>query len=295
VHRESNVDRQKVEMEAVRAIKDGDIKARIEFNGKWFTLDDPEWRKWFTPLRPSRTPHFADWVIDFEGEPTLLMQTTKYGRQERVKPQFNPQNIVQRYRAPTLSNICYRLDVENPDVDRFIAYSDVWNWRTECISLQDTLPIDEAGSRAEEAIRNICINTPEKLRMLGLRKTDPDAELKPVTPQAWQVLSINPLYDRATKGDGGAVIWTGLCFDRKQLVAAFVTGGGNGPQRRQRKQPARERAQRALVERFPNGIPDQASMSDAELVFAVNKWITTHRQGNEVSRQTILRAAGRLK
>jgi hypothetical protein len=153
MHREEpNVDRQKVELEAVRAIKDGDIKARVEFNGKWFTLDDPEWRKWFTPLRPSRTPHFADWVIDFEGEPTLLMRTTKYGRREKIRPQFNPRNIVQRYRAPTLSNICYRLDVENPDIGRFIAYSDVLNWRAECISLQDTLPIDEAGSRAAKTI-----------------------------------------------------------------------------------------------------------------------------------------------
>jgi hypothetical protein len=221
VHRQSNVDRQKVELEAVRAIKGGaygrgrtarrwipHIKARVRFNRKW------------------------DWVIEFEGEPTfaaLLVRTTKHGRREKVRPRFNPQSIRQLYRAPTLSNICYRLDVENPDVGRFIAYSDVWNWLAECISLQDTLPIDEAGSRAEKTIRYTCMNAPEKLTMWGFRKADPDAELKPVTPQAWQGLSINPLYDRATKGDGGPVIWTGLCFDRKQLVAAFVTGGGNGP------------------------------------------------------------------
>jgi len=29
--------------------------------------------------------------------------------------------------------------------------------------------------------------------MWGFRKADPDAELKSVTPQAWQGLSINPL------------------------------------------------------------------------------------------------------
>jgi hypothetical protein len=236
-HRESNVDRQKVEMEAVRAIqswparqvgigKRGAIKAHIRLKRKW--------------------------VIDFEGEPTfaaLLMATTKHGRQKKVRPQFNPQSIVQLYRAPTLSNVCYRLD--DPGVGRFIAYSDVWNRLAERISLQEFLPIDEAGSRAEESIRRICMNTPEKLTMLGFREPDPDGELKSITPQAWQVLSINPLYDRATKGDGGPVIWTGLCFDRKQLVAAFaiaanatltqddaalsataqtlLTGGGNGP------------------------------------------------------------------
>ena len=72
MHRESNGDRQKVEMAAVQAITGGHIKARIEFNGEWFTPDDPEW--------------FADWVIDFEGEPTfaaLLMPTTKDGGEKR--------------------------------------------------------------------------------------------------------------------------------------------------------------------------------------------------------------------
>ena len=219
-HRQSNVDRQKVEMEAARAIKGGDIKARVEFNGKWFTMHghppgNPEW--------------FADWVIEFEGEPTfaaLLMRTTTHGRREKFRPRFDPQSIVQRYRAPTLSNVCYRPD--EPDADRFIAYEDVLNWRAECISLRESLPIDKAGLRAEKTIRDICMNTPEKLTMWGIRKADPDAELKPVTPQAWQVLSINSLYDRATKGDGGRVIWTDLCFDRKQLVAAFVTGDGKG-------------------------------------------------------------------
>src|SRR5262249_46741489 len=119
MHRESNVDRQKVEMEAVQAIKGGHIKARVEFNGKWFTMhghppDNPEW--------------FADWVIEFEGEPTfaaLLMRTTTHGRREKYRPRFDPQSIVQRYRAPTLSNVCYRPD--DPGVGRFIAYSDVWN------------------------------------------------------------------------------------------------------------------------------------------------------------------------
>src|SRR5215510_8394009 len=57
VHRKSNVDRQKVEMEVVRAIKGGHIKARVEFNGEWLTLDHPAW--------------FADGAIEFEGEPTF--------------------------------------------------------------------------------------------------------------------------------------------------------------------------------------------------------------------------------
>jgi hypothetical protein len=103
------------------------------------------------------------------------------------------------------------------------------------------------------------------------------------------------------------VIWTGLCFDRKEFVAAFGTDGGNGPpthtptaqptqprERTSRKQPARERARRALVVLFPNGVPDQTSKSDAELVTAVNDQINKWEE-QRVSRDTILRAAGRRK
>jgi hypothetical protein len=312
VHRKSNVDRQKVEMEALRAIKGGYIKARVEFNGTWFTPDDPEW--------------FADCGIEFEGEPNfaaLLMRTTKHGRREKVRPQFNPQSIARLYRAPTPSNIRDRPDVENPDVGPFIAYYDALNWLAECISLRESLPIDKAGSRAEKTIRYMCMNTPEKLTMWGFRKADPDAELKAVTPQAWQGLSINPLagqpetdlkalgrrreYGAATKGEYGPVIWTGLCFDRKQFVAASVTGGSNGPsthtpgarptqprERTLRRQPLRDRARRALDELYPNGVPDQSSKSDAELVSAVNAQIKKRGQQG-VSHDTILRAAGRRK
>jgi hypothetical protein len=311
MHREPNVDRQKVEMEAVRAIKGGYIKACVEFNGKWFTPNDPEW--------------FADWIIEFEGEPTfaaLLMGTTKHGRREEVRPRFNPRRIAELYPAPTPSNIRDRPDVENPDVGPFIAYFDAWLWCAECISLQETLPIDEAGSRAEKIIRYICMKTPKKLTMLGFYKGDP--ELKPVTREAWQGLSINPLrgqpktdlkavgyrreYGAATKGDEyGPVIRTGLCFDRKQFVAAFVTGAGNGPpthtpaaqptqprERTPRKQPLRERARRALDERYPNGVPDQVTVSNAELVSAVNAQIKKRKERG-LSLDTILRAAGRRK
>ena len=55
VHQESNVDRRKVETEAIRAIKGGRIKASVESNGAWLTPDDPQW--------------FADLVIEFESGP----------------------------------------------------------------------------------------------------------------------------------------------------------------------------------------------------------------------------------
>src|SRR5262249_15317425 len=277
----------------------------------WFTPDDPEW--------------FADLVIEFEGEPTfaaLLVRRTKHGRREKFRPRFNPQSIARLYPAPTPSNIRDRPDVENPDVGPFIAYHDAMYWLAERISLRESLPIDEAGSRAEKTIRYICMNTPEKLTMWGFRKGDPDAELKTVTPQAWQGLSINPLagqpeadlkavgyrreYGAATKGEYGPVAWTGLCFNRERFVAAFVTGGGNEPpthtpaarptpaERTPRKRPLRERVQTALDELYPNGVPDQNSKSDPELVSAVNAQIK--RRGQQgVSRDTILRAAGRRK
>jgi hypothetical protein len=265
-------------------------------------------------------------AIEFEGEPTfaaVLIRSTKHGRREKLRARFDPQSIAQLYRAPTPSNIRDRPDVENPDVGPFIAYHDVLNWLAERISLREPLPIDEAGSHAEKTIRSICMTTPEKLTMWGFRKGDPDAELKLVTPQAWQGLSINPLagqpetdlravghrreYGAATKGEYGPVIWTGLCFDREQFVAAFVTGGGNGPpthtpaarptqpaERTARKQPLRERAQSALDELYPNGVPDQVSVSDPELSSAVNALIKKRGQ-KELSHDTILRAAGRRK
>jgi hypothetical protein len=300
MHRESNVDHQNIEMEAIRAIqswparqvrigKSGPIKVDVRLNRKW--------------------------VIDFEDKPpfaALLMGTTKHGRRKKVRPQFNPQIIRQLYRARTPSDICDESDVENPDVGRFIAYEDAWNLLAECISLRKTLPIDEAGSHAEKIIRNICMKTPEKLTMWGILKNDPGAELKPVTPQAWQVLSINdsinPLYDWATKGEYGRVIWTGLCFDRKQFVAAVRTGSGSRSpshtptaqptqlgERTLRKQPLlRERALRALNELYPNGVPNQAIKTNAELIAAVKAHFASKREmcpGDD----TILRAARRRK
>jgi hypothetical protein len=313
MHRESNVDRQKVEMEAVQAIKGGHIKARVEFNGKWFTPDDPEW--------------FADWVIEFEGEPTfaLLMRTTKDGRREKFRPRFDPEQIAKLYPAPTPSNIRDRPDVENPDIGPFIAYHDAMYWLAERISLRETLPIDEAGSRAEKTIKYICMNTPEKLTMLGLRKADPDAELKPVTPQAWQALSIDPLrgqpeadlkavgyrreYGAATKGEYGPLTWTGLCFDRKQFVAAFVTGGGNGPPTHtpaaQPTQPAGRRGTlpkadwSAIEEAFRHevatrGMPDETNVDGWQLQADVERWlgeILIRERVESISESTLRRHA----
>jgi hypothetical protein len=143
VYEESNVDRQKVEMEAIRAIKGGCIKACVEFKGKWFTPDDPEW--------------FADLVIEFEGEPALaavLARSRKHGRREKIRLRFNPESIARRYPAPTPSNVRDRPDVENTDIGLFIAYYDAWFWLAERISLEKSLPIDEAGTLAEKTIRS---------------------------------------------------------------------------------------------------------------------------------------------
>jgi hypothetical protein len=165
--------------------------------------------------------------------------------------------------APTPSNIPDRPDVENPDVGPFIAYIDAWYWLAERISLRESLPIDEAASRAEKTIRYICMNTPEKLTMWGFRKADQDAELKPVTPQAWQ----------------------------GHTPAARPT---QPRKRAPRRQPLRERARRALEELYPNDVPDQTSKSHGELAKEVNAQIEKRGQ-KAVSYDTILRAAGRRK
>jgi hypothetical protein len=343
----SNVDRQKVEMEAVRAIKGGYINVEFGLTSprprdgrfgrekpgpydiptmrKLAEMNDTDLAKFMADWRrtPDDPEEFADWVIEFEGEPTfaaLLMRTTN-GMREKVRPQpqFNPQSIRRLYPAPTPSNIRDRPDVENPVVGPFIAYHDAWRWLAECSSLEKSLPIDEADSHAEKTIRYICMNTPEKLTMWGFCKADPGAKLEPVTPQDWQGLSINPLegqpeadlkalgfrreYGAATKGEYGPEIWTGLCFDRKQFVVAFVTGAGNGTKRvplpnLQIANSDKSRAAAwALRELYgTNGYPRTAT--DQQLAGAVNTALSkqsapAHFQGTQVSRDTIRRLLGR--
>jgi hypothetical protein len=320
MYREPNVDRQKVEMEAVRAIKGGYIEAHLESNEKRFTPDDPfaDWarlesnERWFTPDDPE---WFADWVIEFEGEPTfaaLIMRRTKHGTREKFRPRFNPRSIARLYPAPTPSRD--RPDVENPVVGPLIAYFDAMDWLAERISLRETLPIDEAGSRAEKTIRDICMNTPEKLTMWGVRKTDPNVELKRVTPQAWQALSINPLPGRLeddgwVRYEDDAAIWTDLCFNRKQFVAALVvTGGGNGPPTHtpaaRPTQPAGRRGTRpkadwpAIEEAFrrevaSRGMPDETNVDGWQRLADVERWLSNIliHERVEVSEATLRRRA----
>ena len=218
-------------------------------------------------------------------------------------------------------NIFDRPDVENPVVGPFIAYFDARYWLAERISLQESLPIDQADSRAEKTIRYICMNTPDKLTMLGFPKADQSGELKPVTPQAWQGLSINPLagqpeadlnavgyrreYGAATKGEYGPVIWTGLCFDRKQFVAAFVTGGGNRPPTHT---PAAQRTGwrgvppkadwSAIEETFrckvaECGMPDETNVDGWQRQADVERWLSNIliRERVKVSEATLRRHA----
>jgi hypothetical protein len=64
-------------------------------------------------------------------------------------------------------------------------------------------------------------------------------------------------------------------------------------QRQPRRQPQRERAERAIAAVYPNGIPDQGTVSDAWLCKAVGDWC--QQNGWNISEDTILRAAGRRK
>src|SRR5262249_21561550 len=147
-------------------------------------------------------------------------------------------------------------------------------------------------------------NTPEKLTMLGFRKADRDAELKPVTPQAWQGLSIDPLYGQpeadlkavgyrreygaATKGEYGPMIWDGLCFDLKQFVAAFEP-----PTHTPATQPAGRRGTRpkadwsAIEEAFrrvvaERGMPDELNVDGWQRQADVERWL-----GNILSRESV--------
>ena len=57
--------------------------------------------------------------------------------------------------------------------------------------------------------------------------------------------------------------------------------------------PTRERASRALQALYPNGVPDQVTLSNAKLLRAVGDWLDQKLE--DVSDPTILRAAGRRK
>jgi hypothetical protein len=311
-HRTSNVDPQKVEMEALRAIKGGRIKARSgRPRGRGARKKRRQWLKRITPPK-----WFEDLVLEFEGEPTfaaVLIRSTKDGGREKFRPRFDPEQIAKLYRAPTPSNIRDRPDVENPDVGPFISYYDVLNWLAERISLQESLPTDEAGSRAEKTIRDICMNTPEKLTMWGFRKADPGAELEPVTPQAWQGVSINPLagqpeadlkavgyrreYGAATKDESGPVIWTGLCFDRKEFVAAVTAAQPTQPAGRRGAPPKADWS--AIEEAFRHevakrGMPDETNVDGWQRQADVERWLDNIliREGVEsISEATLRRRA----
>ena len=150
--------------------------------------------------------------------------------------------------------------------------------------------------------------------MWGVRKTDPNVELKRVTPQAWEaLLSINPLLGRLeddgwVRYEDDAAIWTDLCFNRKQFVAAFGTGGGSGPPTHTRAarptQPAGRRGTRpkadwpAYEEAFrgevaKRGMPDETNVDGWQRQADVERWLgdILIREGVEVSEATLRRHA----
>jgi hypothetical protein len=85
----------------------------------------------------------------------------------------------------------------------------------------------------------------------------------------------------------------------RQLNVRNVTAVGEENQsQRQRRQPrgnpARVAARRAIDALYPNGVPDQANISNARLCRATGEWLKRNGYAN-ISDDTILRAAGRRK
>jgi hypothetical protein len=71
-------------------------------------------------------------------------------------------------------------------------------------------------------------------------------------------------------------------------------GGPPERQRRPRSQPERDRAKDALAALYPKGVPDQGTLSNVRLHKAVGDWCQQNGRP-EISKDTILRAAGRCK
>ena len=82
------------------------------------------------------------------------------------------------------------------------------------------------------------------------------------------------------------------------LCAAGTRGESDQPASRagtrSRSRPAHERAERAIKEVYPHGVPDQAAEPNANLCRRVGQWLKNEGLPG-VSDDTILRAAGRRK
>jgi hypothetical protein len=71
-------------------------------------------------------------------------------------------------------------------------------------------------------------------------------------------------------------------------------GGPPERQRQPRNQPERERAKSAVAAVYPNGVPNQSTVSNVRLYKAVGDWCQQNGRP-DISKDTILRAAGRRK
>jgi hypothetical protein len=84
-----------------------------------------------------------------------------------------------------------------------------------------------------------------------------------------------------------------FAIDRTLLSSAAKDRASEPPQR-SRRRPTLERAQGAIEELYPNGVPDQANEPNAILCRKVGSWLKNNNMP-EVSDPTILRAAHRRK
>jgi hypothetical protein len=80
----------------------------------------------------------------------------------------------------------------------------------------------------------------------------------------------------------------------ESLTRALVQANQDQPERHHKAAPKLERARGAIKALYPNRVPDQATISNKLLCRAVCRWLKENSL-EEVSDETILRAAGRSK
>ena len=99
----------------------------------------------------------------------------------------------------------------------------------------------------------------------------------------------------ATDYDAAEIDWNGLVVEGRKIVPAhLVVLDTSSADRTPRKQMARERAERAIKDLYPAGVPNQSTEPNSILWRKVGDWLKKNKLP-DTSLDTILRAAGRRK
>jgi hypothetical protein len=103
----------------------------------------------------------------------------------------------------------------------------------------------------------------------------------------------NPPTEEGGYGHGGNGIIEVNAVDLRECLSAPPTILSVIAPAKERVQPKRERAMRAIAVLYPNGVPPQSSLPNKVLCNSVREHLKDHSEPSQISDDSILRAAGR--